>query len=210
MTRTHNRGNNRLTLILLILLFGLPPLAGWLFFMNPQWLPEGRKNHGTLILPPRPLSALTLQNGDNSPFDWNHLKGHWTLVYANEGACNATCREQLQRLQQVRRAVGADRQHIEHLLIQERSAMKTAIPSDGRQTAGARVLYLDPSQHRQFEELFALPETERKAATYLIDPNGMLMMAHDRGQPTKAILQDLELLLKASRNWIKGVNNGYG
>lgn len=204
----HNRGG-RLTLLLLVLLFALPPLAGWLFYANPQWLPERQKNHGILISPPRSLSDLALRDSEDAPFDWNSLKGHWTLVYHNRGSCGSGCQEQLERLRQIRRALGAERLHIERLLIQDRNEHDNT-PEATRHAAGARLLYLDASQREQFERLFALPDGSRNPATYLIDPNGMLMMAHGEKQPAKEILQDLELLLKASRNWLKGVNDGYG
>ena len=209
MNGVRSRHAGRLTLLLLVLLFALPPLAGWLFYANPQWLPERQKNHGILISPPRSLADLPLQDGQETPFDWNSLKGHWTLVYHNRGSCGTPCQAQLERLRQIRRALGAERLHIERLLIQERTN-RDSTPGDTQFTAGIKVLYLDASQRQQFERLFALPDGSGNPSTYLIDPNGMLMMAHGKGQPAKEILQDLELLLKASRNWLKGVNDGYG
>ena len=202
MIGVERRRSGGLTLILLTLLFGLPPLAGWLYYMNPQWLPSNQKNHGILISPPRSLASLPLREKDHSPFDWHSLKGHWTLVYHNRGACDAPCQAQLQRLQQIRRAVGGERLRIQRLLIQEQSVAVVDTQLSKEQTAGARVLYLDPSRQQEFERLFATPEGIHETTTFLVDPNGMLMMAHRSGQPAKEILQDLELLLKASRNWI--------
>ncbi|MCW8905739.1 MAG: hypothetical protein OQL28_00690 [Sedimenticola sp.] len=202
MNRSPDRRRGQFTLVLLVLLFGLPPLAGWLFYVNPQWLPDGRKNHGVLISPPRPLTSLPLQENDNTPFDWNSLKGHWTLVYHNRGTCDAPCQAQLQRLQQIRRAVGGERFRIQRLLIQEGPTLSSNSTAEVQQGTGTRVLYLDPSQHTAFEQLFTIPGRDAEPATYLVDPNGMLMMAHGHEQPAKEILQDLEFLLKASRNWI--------
>lgn len=202
MTGAEHRRSGGLTLILLTLLFGLPPLAGWLYYMNPQWLPSNQKNHGILISPPRLLASLPLREPDNTPFDWNTLKGHWTLVYHNRGACDTPCQTQLQRLQQIRRAVGGERLRIQRLLIQEQSVAVANTQLSKQQTAGVRVLYLDTSRRQEFERLFATPEGIQETATFLVDPNGMLMMAHRSRQPVKEILQDLELLLKASRNWI--------
>lgn len=199
-----------LTPILLLLVFGLPPLAGWLYIANPQWLPDRHKNNGILISPPRPLGALVLRDAQDQPFDWQTLRGHWTLVSYNSGQCADACRQQLGRLQQIRRAVGAERIRVRQMLIQDHPGDTTSsVPRTGERQA-FDVAYLEVDQQAAFDQLFALPDIESENATYLIDPNGMLMMAHDTGKPAKELLKDLELLLKASRNWATGVNNDNG
>ncbi len=200
--RQANRRGIVINLSLLVILFALPPLLGWIYFMNPQWLPERVTNHGILISPPRAMQSLTLTDDNQSPFDWQSLTGQWTLVTLNRGRCATACQEQLKRLQQVRRAVGGERVRIQRLLIQAPQDTTQASKITETQTRGATVLYLRPENLPELDRLFQVSGIEKQAATFLIDPNGMLMMAHRNDQPTKAILQDLERLLKASRNWI--------
>lgn len=198
-----------LPLLALVLLFGLPPIAGWVYIMNPQWLPDKHKNRGTLILPPRPLQSLILKEAGQQDFDWRTLSGRWTLVTYHEGACDAGCREQLRAQGQIRRALGAERIRVGQLLI--RTAPVTFPPTREPDSArgDSKILYLPPAQGAGFRQLFSVPGIELDGATYLIDPNGMLMMGYATASPKKDILKDLETLLKASRSWTTGANNGY-
>lgn len=203
-------GRPYLQLLLLVLLFGLPPLAGWIYILNPQWLPDRHKNHGALISPPRPLQPLQLMDDRNLPFDWSQLAGHWILIARNSGTCGSDCRQQIHDLRQIRRAVGADRIRVEQLLIQQSETEAPHGDEPDQSVEGTRVLHLPAGQQNQFNRLFALAEIDQRNAIYLADPNGMLMMGYSANSPKKDILKDLETLLKASRNWTTGVNNGHG
>ncbi|MEN8167322.1 MAG: hypothetical protein ABFR65_07590, partial [Pseudomonadota bacterium] len=102
---------------MLIALFALPPIAAWLFYLNPQWLPAGRTNQGALIDPPRAMQTITLQTREGGRFDWSPLQDQWTLTVLTEGRCDEQCTEQLIKVRQIRRALGANRQRTERLLI---------------------------------------------------------------------------------------------
>ena len=199
-----------LTLTLLILLFGLPPAVGWIYIMNPQWLPDSHKNRGTLVSPPRPLNTLALKDENSRPFNWATISGRWTLVSHNSGHCDEQCQQQISMLQQIRRAVGSERIRVERLLIQDLPTGDSTVKILNEKANGARILYLEADKQAAFNKLFSISGLDHRSATYLIDPNGMLMMGHDASNATKDILKDLEILLKASSNWAKGVNNGHG
>ena len=49
MTESSPKPRSLASLWVLIALFALPPMAAWLFYLNPDWLPDGRTNHGDLI-----------------------------------------------------------------------------------------------------------------------------------------------------------------
>jgi hypothetical protein len=117
MSGTQQKPRKFTPLWVLIALFALPPMAAWLFFFNPQWLPQGRTNHGTLIDPPRPVIGLELRTPDGVRFDWEVLKDLWTLTLVSEGGCDTACIETLIEARQIRRATGANRQRIDRLLI---------------------------------------------------------------------------------------------
>lgn len=207
--QTVTTSRSPIPLLILILLFGLPPAAGWLYIMNPQWLPDKHKNHGILVLPPRPLESLQLTDSRQQDFDWRRLSGRWTLVTRISGPCATDCREQLQALRQIRRALGAERIRVGQLLILAPS--ETGAVADTPETAAGDILVLQLSADQQagFKRLFAVPGIDPEGAEYLIDPNGMLMMGYARETPKKDILKDLETLLKASRSWTTGADNGH-
>jgi cytochrome oxidase Cu insertion factor (SCO1/SenC/PrrC family) len=210
MTETLRRTPAPVSLILLILVFGLPPAAGWLFISNPQWLPDRHKNRGTLISPPRPLNELILKDTKNRNFDWANLSGHWTLASYNKGGCESACQQQLHEIQQIRRAVGGERVRIERMLIQNAPSDPQILAQLADQTKGMHLLFLESDNQHTFNKLFSVAGVHSDGAIFLIDPNGMLMMRYGAKNSSKDILKDLEILLKASSNWTKGVNNGHG
>jgi cytochrome oxidase Cu insertion factor (SCO1/SenC/PrrC family) len=198
------------SLWVLIALFALPPMAGWLFYMNPQWLPTGRTNHGTLIDPPRPVTDLRLQTGDGTPFDWAELKDQWSMILLTEGSCDAACIEALIEVRQIRRATAANRQRIERLLILLPTAAGELDLPDLTGLEGTRLLIAHIDEREQITHRFPVDLEAQAITLFLIDPRGDLMMSHDTSSiPAKQILQDLEKLLKFSQSWVKGGQYGH-
>jgi len=193
-----------LPLLLLMLVFALPPLAGWVYFMNPQWLPSGRSNHGVLIHPPRPLHGMALREPDGRPFDWRDYRNYWTLAVVSRGACAAKCQEQLVRAGQVLRAIGASRTMVEQLVILLPADVGAGASAESKM-ASARLVQTTSESTAAAEELFELDRIDPEHTIFVIAPDGALMMRHDLTTTTPdEMLQDLETLLKASQNWVKG------
>jgi len=209
-TQLQTRRSNMLQLWLLIALFALPSIAAWLFYLNPQWLPTGRTNNGLLIDPPRALQQLALQTPQGDRFDWHFLEGQWTLTLLAEGQCDSGCMQLLIKMRQIRRALAANSQRVERLLILvPEDTGRVEVPTlDGLE--GTLVALTSADQRRQVLKRFAVPETELDQTVYLIDPRIDLMMAEDLSRITsKQVLQDLEKLLKASQSWVKGGQYGH-
>ncbi len=197
-------------LLLLVALFALPPMAAWLFYFNPQWLPDGRTNHGTLIEPPRPVAELALRQPDGSAFDWPALEGQWTLTLVSEGGCDAACIEVLIEARQIRRATAANSERLQRLLIltPDRRGRLDLPNLEGLE--GTLLAIADAHQRESLLALFPLDLSEQAIPLFLIDPRLDLMMSHDTTQlSAKEILQDLEKLLKASQSWVKGGQYGH-
>ena len=195
--------SNLLSLSLLILVFALPPLAGWIYYFNPQWLPSGRSNHGLLIHPPRPLQEIKLQRPDGSRFDWRDYEHYWKLAILTRGQCGTACREQLARTHQVLRAIGAARNMVKQLLILLPDS--DAEPPAEATVAGVTALRMTADSATAATRIFELDKVDPERAIYLVAPDNALMMRHDLPATTsEQILQDLETLLKASQNWVKG------
>lgn len=195
---------------ILVAVFALPLIAGWLLHFNPQWLPQGRSNHGVLVEPPRNMQPFTLQTPTNQDFDWNSLQGQWTLTVLAEGVCDEQCMEQLVKVRQIRRALAAERQRVERLLIMlPDTTGKLELPSLGG-LEGTRLAIARASDKPALQDAFAAEQREFENSLFIIDPRVDLMMAHDMSLITeKQILQDLERLLKASKSWVKGGRYGH-
>ena len=198
------RKSSLLPLLLLILVFALPPLAGWVYFMNPQWLPSGRSNHGVLIHPPRPLHGMALNEPYGRPFDWEDYRNHWTLAVVSRGGCAAKCQEQLVRIGQVLRAIGASRTMLKQLVILLPTDIGAGASAEP-EIAGALRVQTTRESAAAAEKLFELDRIDPEQTIFVIAPDGALMMRHDLTTTTPdEMLQDLETLLKASQNWVKG------
>jgi len=157
------------------------------------WAPEERMNYGELIEPARPLPDAALALADGQPFRLSTLRGKWTLMLTNPGACAELCQRGLYHMRQVRRAQGKNMDRIERVWL---------ITDDAP---------LDPALSRTFEGTYfvraAGSEVLREPALagdppghlYLVDPLGNLMLRFPRDADPSRILRDIVRLLKVSR-----------
>ena len=201
---TPTRG--RWPLLALVAVFAAPVLAAWFLYFNPEYLPTTRSNRGELITPMVKLDADSgLSNPDGSPFDLTPLNEKWTLVSLNRAPCGEDCRRRLIELRQIRLALGETRFSVERLQILTDSDDTAALADEFE---GMRIaLAQDAAGERLLNAL-----GEGAAAldrTYILDPMGNLMMRYAADAPAKDTLKDMERLLKASKNWIKGASYGH-
>ena len=210
MAEAQQKPRSLASLWVLIALFALPPMAGWLFYLNPQWLPSGRTNHGTLIDPPRTVTDLRLHTAEGTAFDWGEVRDMWNMTLIAEGSCDAACIEALIEVRQLRRATAANRQRIERLLILLPSATGQLDLPDLGGLEGTRLLVAPMDERERILQRFPVDLEAQAISLFLIDPRGDLMMSHDTTViPAKQILQDLEKLLKVSQSWVKGGQYGH-
>lgn len=208
---THpQRKRSLLPLWILIGIFALPSIAAWFFYLNPQYLPASRSNRGELIHPPRPVANLEFRAPQQEErFQLGELGANWTMVAIAEGLCSDTCREQLHDFQQIRLALAENQYRVQRLLI-------LTDPSEGGTAGieadypGTRVVIAQGDQLAALQRSFGdgTPESIRETR-FLIDPLGNVMMRYAPQAPSKDLLQDLEKLFKASKNWIKGAQYGH-
>jgi len=191
----------------MVAVFAAPVIAAWFFYLNPEYLPSARSNKGELIDPVVALPAdLALSTPDGADFPRDLLAGKWTLVYLAGGKCDEVCRNRLIAMRQIRLALGESQRSVERLLVVTDSAatdlardLDADAEFDGMKVAlgGAR-----------------LPELLGEGAAaldrpYILDPMGNLMMRYAEDAPARDTLEDMEHLLKASKNWIKGAQYGH-
>ncbi len=193
-------------LLAMVVVFAAPILAAWFFYFNPEYLPATRSNRGELITPVVTIDADSgLANPDGSPFDLSTLSGKWTLVSLNGAPCGDACRRRLADLRQIRLALGETRFSVERLQI------LTGIGDTAALARDFEGMYIALAQGST-EEILLNSLGEGAAAldrTYILDPMGNLMMRYAADAPAKDTLKDMERLLKASKNWIKGASYGH-
>ena len=186
----------RRQLIGLALLFFAPlGVAFYLYYGQGTWRPGGRVNRGELIQPARPLPALALPLLQSGSTDASFLKGKWTLLYVDAGACADVCLRRLHDTRQVRTALDRDMDRVQRVFMSGGDPAATATLRE--QHPDLIMVRLD----RTADPLIALlPGTDAPHAgrLYVIDPLGNLMMSYDAGAQPKGMLEDLKRLLKLS------------
>jgi hypothetical protein len=194
-------------LITLVIVFALPVIAAWFFYLNPQFLPATHSNRGELMTPQVALNdTFGLAPADGGEFDWRALDGRWTLVTLEAAPCGQDCRNRLIALRQIRLALGESSLSVERLLIlagSDTDATDLLGDFTGMHLLHARGVGRD-------RLLSALGEADTALGRiYIRDPMGNLMMRYAPDAPAKDTLKDMEHLLKASKNWIKGASYGH-
>jgi cytochrome oxidase Cu insertion factor (SCO1/SenC/PrrC family) len=189
-----DRRRARILLAGTFLFFFLPVVGAWLLNVYaPGWRPFGMVNHGTLVQPVRPVSAVRLRHFDGTAMDPNYLSERWTLVQLLGGDCGQSCIDALTRSRQVHRALGDDMQRVQLLLVRAApvGARSAELPT------GVAFAVADSDWLASFTDTDA--EAGREAGIYLVDPQGYLMMRYPLDVDRRALLSDLERLLKISQ-----------
>jgi cytochrome oxidase Cu insertion factor (SCO1/SenC/PrrC family) len=187
---------NRVFLLSLIALFGLPLLLAWL--LVGYWQPNSTVNHGELLIPAQPVSHLRIRQNNGQIVTSDYLKGRWTLAYLAT-SCEERCKKSLYDMRQVRLALGKDMARVQTLYMHTaaldnkvRSWLEHQHPALMEGIADAQTVRffqrVFPEQAAGFDEWF-----------YMIDPLGNLFIRYDTDDDPKGVLEDLERLLKYSK-----------
>jgi hypothetical protein len=107
-------------------------------------------------------------------------------------------------LRQIRLALGESRYVVERLAV----LVGDGATEPGGPLAGTEVTRASSDRAAQLEAFFG-PGPDIWDRVYIVDPFGNLMMRYAAEAPAKDVLKDMERLLKASKNWIKGAQYGH-
>lgn len=180
----------RLTLILIFAFFALPMGAAWLMNFGGDWAPGASTNHGTLVQPVRPVDATGLVDPTGNALDPDLFRGEWTLVYRLTGDCEATCRQVLYVLRQVRLAQGKNIDRVHRLLLLDTTQTPQWVGEVQEHYPG--LLIAQPVNAGGADRF---PAAGR---IYLVDPLGNQMMEYAPDADPRGMIKDLERLLRIS------------
>ena len=191
---------NRLTFFLLLFVFCIPVLGAWWLLNFSDVVEEGNKsNHGDLIMPPRPLPDLVL-NDPLTEAREGKLYGKWSLFYITKDGCDAPCLENLYRMRQVRLATGKHDHRVQRVLMVLTGNDK-GLKEQFKEYAGQWVVDVEGLDVKRLLENFRFLENEQPAEKnrlYIVDPLGNLMMRYSPDADPIGIIEDLKHLLNAS------------
>jgi len=172
---------DRIKLLLLMSLFAAPALAAWV--AHQVWQPAVAASYGELLQPFVPR-FVGMADAAGQPADLAALHGRWVLLTVAKGECGPACRQQLYLGHQVRFAQGRERERVARVLIQALIHADSAVPD------GHLLTYRVPRA--------ALANWPDPVRTYIVDPQGRVMLRFPVAAEGKGMLRDLRQLLKAS------------
>lgn len=181
------RNRNRVVLLLIVAIFVAPILLAGIM-SRLDLLPETSRQKGELLDPKPDLRDLVPRLADGTAYAWNPQARTWRIATVARdcgGAQAAACERLLADLDKVWRLMGKDADRVELLWI-------GALPTGGPRPRVLRVLEPDA------ELLAGLPRADdpRGAPSYLIDPNGFVVLRYAPGSDPGDLRADLARLLK--------------
>lgn len=193
-------GKGRQQLVLMLILFLIPPISAWLVWQYLQANGVSSTNNaGSLVNPARPLPKNVLVDAGGA--ELAAIKGRWRYVIFADQACAEQCEEVLHLTRQTRLSTNKDMQRVRRVLIvrAEWDAVKSnALMQQHPDLVIARIA--DTEQGRQWKTAFTGEGfTTGGAQFFLVDPIGNLMMYYDLSVQPRRLLKDLTKLLKVSQ-----------
>ncbi len=185
----------RIKMLLVLLICAAPVVASYVTYYVIR--PQGRTNHGDLILPPVPMppdAQLVLHQTNGQAVPLSSLKDQWLFVTVAGGQCDATCERQLYLQRQIREALGKDKDRVDRVwIIPDGQPMRAAL---GPAMQGAWVLSADSKQLAAWLK----PQAGHALQDhwYLIDPHGQWMMRFAPHTEPRQVFKDLTRLLRAA------------
>jgi hypothetical protein len=171
---------SRLTLLAVVLLFATPMVIALL--LNAEgWRPDKTRNAGTLIEPPRDVSAAPVVLGDGKALVWRDPQWQWTLLALPGAQCADTCRERLDEILRMRITLGRNASRLRVVYL------GPSLPAD---MLVARAPLLAGSDNAQTFAAYRAQASDGMALA-LVDPNGQLMMRYAEGYVALGVRDDL-------------------
>jgi hypothetical protein len=183
---------SRRQLLVVGAIFLVPLAAALLLYYGSGWRPAATA-HGTLIEPPRVLSAAGSVLPDGRPAPANVFETHWSLVHP-ASACDERTQALLEELARVRVALGKDATRVRRVLLHGGQCADVAILS---RAADLLVLAATAPGGGAFLAQFP-PAADGAPGIYVVDPHGNLMMSYPASGSARGLLKDLERLLRLS------------
>lgn len=183
----------RLIIIGVFSLFFIPFFGAWFYvdYLRDEGV-IATTNAGSLIHPARPLPEV-LQEGP--------MFGKWTYaVFQAGGQCNAECEKKLYYTRQIRTSVNKDMKRVQRYFITDAPLSAELKTKLAREHDDLKIIQLNAQAWNAWMEPLTVNGSLALDQRYfLVDPLGNLMMYYDIEVDPRAVLMDLQKLLKASR-----------
>jgi hypothetical protein len=191
----------RVRMLLVLLVCAAPVIASYFTYFVIR--PEGRTNYSDLIVPSRPLPALSdlpLTDLQGSPVAPQSLRGQWLLVVVAGGACDAACEKALFLQRQLRETLGKEKDRVDKVwLVTDAEPVRPEVLSAIAVGAPATVLRVPREALARW--LAPASGSTLEQHLFVVDPMGEWMMRAPAEPEPGKLKRDIEKLLRASAFW---------
>lgn len=180
------------TFIAVLLVFFTPVLLALL--LNSRWLdwrPGETRNHGELLEPPPRLAAFELRTAAGSTLTRADLAGQWQLLHYRSGVCGEDCLDALYWLRQVRTAQDRHQPEVGLMLVSESRLDQAALSAIEELAGDFRVIHAEAGRRLAQD----LPDRGSGAISYIVDPDGHIILRYPSGADFNGMRRDLKRLL---------------
>jgi len=158
----------------------------------------GTTNHGTLLMPAKPIAGLELIE-EGKPWRWEEHKPKWRLLLPANSRCEGECAELLYTTRQVHIRLGKYTHRVERLLLTTDGELSQELRDlIAEQHPYLKVLHADPEQLTAMLADTNSPWVPGVGKVIVVDPSGLAMMTYNTSHAGNDILEDLNHLLKYS------------
>jgi cytochrome oxidase Cu insertion factor (SCO1/SenC/PrrC family) len=194
-------GKGRRQLLLIIALFLLPPIGAWLAwtYLGEQGV-AATTNAGDLISPARPLEVVGLRAADGAGVGDDLLRGRWSYVLFDDGACGSdSCEALLYLTRQTRLAMNKDIRRIQRVLILSDAPDAALLQKLRSEHEDLTWVVRGDGSDALLQAFTGVGFGTAGEHLFLVDPLGNLMMVYGAEVPPQGLMKDLKKLLKVSQ-----------
>ena len=183
---------NKITVFAVMAVFFTPVIIAIL--LNSQWLdwrPGETRNYGELLEPAVRLPEFELTTASGETVTREALAGQWQLLHYRASGCGEACMEALYWMRQARLAQDRHQPEVALMLVtpgeleQDVVAEIHELADDYRVFTGQAGAALAP----------ALPDAGLAAISYIVDPDGHIILRYPQGADFNDMRRDLSRLL---------------
>lgn len=190
MSQNPDPRRGRRQLLLVVGLFIAPVLLAAALSLS-GWRPEGTRQSGTLLEPPRDFKSVVATHADGSTTFWNRPEGHWYLLWPIPADCGQPCVDMADTLERVRLRMSRHAPRLEIYVIGEPDEALRAKLAE----SPIVVVDLEPNPLPAAVAPLGAQQAGLPLALHLVDPNGYWIMDYAAGTDPSGLRKDLDRLI---------------